>query len=362
MMPEKQFKDAVATTDRAVPSGVTRDELSRRGQLLAERQVRLSCVVPIMNEAAQVQAFIQELAAYLPTVSDFWEIIVVDDGSTDDSLSQAQQALSALCANDEPAADGQGHGSGQAVALSRNFGKEAALSAGLQVARGEVVVLIDGDFQHPFATIADFLAAWGQGYDHVYGIKANLDKEFWLWRWGRGLFHKLIALTARLEIPHGAGDFRLLDKKVVAALNQCTEQDKFMKGLYSYVGFRGAGVRYNMQVRRVGQSHFHAWRLTRFAASGFLAFSSLPLRIWGVIGFVIALCSFISASYIVISTLVNGARIPGYATLLVVVVFFGGVQLLSIGVLGEYIARIFREVKPRPAYLVQQHDCWGKWL
>ena len=332
----------------AAPQGVTAAEILRRQQLIAECRVKLSCVVPVRNEAGQVVDFIRELGLCLTQFSSCWEIIVVDDGSTDHSLSLARQALSEL------------PGSGQLVTLSRNFGKEAALSAGLKVAAGDVVVLIDGDFQHPFSSLADFIAAWGRGYDHIYGVKANLDKEFFLWRWGRNLFHNLIAFTARLNIPHGAGDFRLLDKKVVAALNLCTEQDKFMKGLYAFVGFRSVGIKYCMQARRTGQTHFRFWRLTRFAASGFLAFSSLPLRIWGVIGFVIALCSFVSASYIVISTLVNGARIPGYATLLVAVIFFGGVQLLSIGVLGEYIARIFREVKPRPAYIVQQHESWGE--
>lgn len=340
------FQQATAADAPLSPTtpalGVSQQELVARKQRVASRQLRISCVAPAMNEAGQVAEFIAQLDTYLAGLSDVYEIVLVDDGSTDATLELAREAL-----------QGAG-GSGQLVSLSRNFGKEAGIAAGLQAARGEVVVVMDADFQHPFASLDDFIAQWQLGYDHVYAVKSGAAHEAWPWRLGRRLFHGLMKAGARVQLPYGASDFRLLGRKVVDALNGCTEQDKFMKGLYAFVGFRTAAVPYKVLPRRHGQSRYHALRLTRFALSGFLSFSSLPLRVWSVVGLVIAAGSFLSAAWIVIDTLLFGIKVPGYATLLVTVVFFGGVQVLSIGVLGEYIARIFREVKPRPAFIVQQ--------
>jgi len=299
----------------------------------------ISCVVPAYNEARCITDFLPCLAKALAGLSPRYEIIVVNDGSRD----QTSSLVASLC---------QGHSHIRLINLSRNFGKEAALTAGLDHVRGDVAILIDADFQHPIELIAIFLDRWREGYDMVYGVRESRADESPLKRLGAQLFYRLLNRLSSIEIPMDAGDFRLLDRKVIDALKAMPERGRFMKGLYAWVGFRSVSVPFAVQVRHGGHTSFGLRALVRLAQTGIVAFSDVPLRVWGVIGFLISAISLLNALWIVFDTLVFGNTVPGWATLAVALMFLGGVQLISIGVLGEYLAGVFNEVKQRPTYLV----------
>jgi len=239
------------------------------------------------------------------------------------------------------------------VGLSRNFGKEIALTAGLDHASGDVVVLLDADFQHPTDLLSNFLEQWANGFDMVYGMRIDRESESYLKRNFARVFYWLMQKLTNIDLPNNAGDFRLMDRKVVNALKHFPERSRFMKGLYAWVGFKKIGVPYQVKDRKAGKSSWGFSRLAELAITGITSFSDVPLRIWGFIGFVISFISLLYAIYIAIVTLIYGADLPGFPTLAVAIMFFGGIQLLSIGILGEYIARIFTEVKQRPRYLIQ---------
>jgi glycosyltransferase involved in cell wall biosynthesis len=242
------------------------------------------------------------------------------------------------------------------VRLSRNFGKEAALTAGIDRARGEIVLLMDADLQHPPALIDDMLSAWRGGADMVYTVRATRADESWLKKIGSRWFYRVVNAGSRTPIPPDAGDFRLLDRKVVEALKSLPERNRFMKGLYAWVGFPSSVVVYEPHQRFAGDSSFSLRSLIRLALTGVTAFTNFPLRLWSAVGAVIAVCSLIGGVWIVIEHYTDDANnVPGWATLAVSAMFFSGVQLLSIGILGEYVGRIFDEVKQRPVYLVR-HD------
>ncbi len=312
-----------------------------RQQLIKQRELFISCVVPIHNEAELIARFCTELEDTLKNLTQHYEIICVDDGSEDDSVQQVKQHITS-------------HPAIKLIKLSRNFGKEMAIAAGLQHANGDVTIIIDADFQHPLDMITPFIEHWGQGYDNVYGVRNNRKDENFVKRHCSHLFYRMLDKMTEVSIPRNAGDFRLLDKQVVTAMNQCQERARFTKGLYAWVGYRSIGLPFTVQTRAAGKSSWKYGRLTNLAITGFTSFSDIPLRIWGMIGGLISLMSLISVIYIIIDTLVTGIDVPGYATLLVVVIFFGGIQLLSIGILGEYISRIFNEVKKRPPYIIEQ--------
>lgn len=312
--------------------------MNLRKQALRERSLFVSCVVPVYNEEAGVKTFVTELAAFLKTVTDHYEILLIDDGSRDHTPSIIKDHL----ISDRV----------KWIQFSRNFGKEIALTAGLHHAKGEVVILMDADFQHPFDTISSFLDAWAQGYDMAYGVRANRQDEGFIKRHITGLFYRLMSRMSKIPIPADAGDFRLLDRKVVDALNAHHEHTRFMKGLYANVGFRSLAVSYPVAKRKSGKSSFHIGRLFELALTGIISFSDLPLRIWSLIGLVISSIALVYAGFVIVDTLCYGVNVPGYPTLIVCVLFFGGIQLLSIGILGEYIARIFQEVKQRPLYII----------
>lgn len=299
----------------------------------------LSCVLPAYNEAANLPLLLERLRPVLDGLSDAWEVIVVDDGSHDDT---AQALLPWLL---EPGV--------RYLRLSRNFGKEAALTAGIDHARGEVVLLMDADLQHPASLIGDMLAAWRRGADMVCAARASRADEGMAKRLGTWAFYRLVnSRHAKVRIPVDAGDFRLMDRRVVEALKALPERTRFMKGLYAWVGFRTEIVDYMPEERHAGQSSFSLRRLAALAFTGVTAFSTLPLRLWSAVGGIVALFALGFAGWIVVEHFAFGHDVPGWATLVTGMMLFSGIQLLSIGILGEYIGRIFDEVKRRPIYLV----------
>lgn len=298
----------------------------------------ISCVIPAYNEAENLRILIPQLTATLNALSKRVEIIIVDDGSSDNTAATA-----AALTHDYPV---------RCVFLSRNFGKEAALTAGIHETSGDVVVLMDSDLQHPVAMIPVFFEKWQQGYEMVYGVRANRDDESFLKRHLTNAFYRLLRRASRIPIEPDAGDFRLLDRRVVESLKALPERSRFMKGLYAWVGYKSIGIPFQVEERRAGRTTFNFRRLTRLAIMGMVAFSELPLRISAIIGLVISIMSIIYGSYEAIRALFFGTDLKGWATLVVAITFLNGIQLMAIGVLGEYIARIFNEVKGRPNYIV----------
>lgn len=321
----------------------------QRQQAIQQKDVFITCVVPVYNEEANVQAFFTELQATLHQLTRQFEIIVVDDGSRDSTIAALMTLPSSYRV--------------KIISFSRNFGKETALTAGLEHASGEVVILMDADFQHPTAVLAEFLRQWGNGYDMVYGARQSRAGESRIKRHASRLFYWLMKKITQIDIPNNGGDFRLMDRKVVNSLNQFQERGRFMKGLYAWVGYKTIAVPFEVQERAGGKSSWGYGRLTELAITGITSFSDIPLRVWGLIGFAISTVALVYALYFMIITLVYGADLPGFPSIIVAVMFLGGIQLLSVGILGEYIARIFTEVKQRPKYLIdlkygfEQVDC-----
>ncbi|HEY1131050.1 MAG TPA: glycosyltransferase family 2 protein [Roseateles sp.] len=301
----------------------------------------LDVVLPAFNEAPNLMALFAQLRRVLGAVTPRWRIVLVDDGSSDDT------GVVALAARDAGLPL-------RYVRLSRNFGKEAALSAGLALADADRVLLMDADGQHAPELIAAMHAAWLRGADMACAVRANRDGEGLIKRWGTRLFYRLVNASTRLYIPPDAGDFRLLDRRVVDALNALPERNRFMKGLYAWVGYRTEFLPYTPHPRASGRSHFSLGRLLRLALDGVTAFSNLPLRIWSSLGGFIAFGALGYGTWLVIEHLLYGHPIPGWPTVVVGLMFFSGVQLLSIGIMGEYVGRIFDEVKQRPVYLIAQ--------
>lgn len=309
-------------------------------------QFSISCVIPAFNEAANITRFLEVLHKELLRHSQQVEMIVVNDGSRDDTAARVIMASRTLPV--------------KLIDFSRNFGKEAALTAGIEHADSDVVILIDADFQHPVETIADFIAQWRNGYDMAYGVRTDRADESALKRKSANLFYWLLDRMSSVELPPDAGDFRLLDRCVVLALRQLPERNRFMKGLYSWVGFHSVAVPFEVKERAGGATSFTFRNLWKLAVTGLVSFSDLPLRMWTVIGLIVSGISFLYAIYVVIKTMILGPDTSGWPTIVVAIMFFGGVQLISIGVLGEYIARIFNEVKQRPTYLVKGYHGFGK--
>lgn len=300
----------------------------------------VSCIVPVFNEAENIVPLLQTLHRILAGLGLRHELIVVDDGSGDASVERVMGQIATLPVT--------------LVQLSRNFGKEIALSAGIDHARGDVAVLIDGDFQHPPEMIPEFLEHWKKGYDMVFSVRAGREGESRSKRWFTRGFYALINMGSTLKIPENTQDFRVLDRRVLDALRAMPERNRFMKGLYNWVGFTRLAVVSRTDARRSGESSFNFWRLAGLALTGLTSFSIVPLRVWTICGAVVSLASIFYAFWVVIETLLYGNDLRGWPTLTVGIMFLGGVQLLSIGVLGEYIGRIFTEVKQRPAYFVSR--------
>ena len=300
----------------------------------------ISCIVPAYNEAANLPALLQALLPALQALTPQWEVLVVDDGSRDDTASALQPWLQT------PGV--------RYLALSRNFGKEAALSAGLDHAQGRVVVMLDADGQHPLSLLPRMLEGWRHGADTVCAVRDNRADESWGKRLGTALFYRIVNAGSPMRIPADAGDFRLLDRSVVDALLALPERNRFLKGLYAWVGFRTEFIPFTPAPRAHGRSSFSVPRLLGLALTGVTAFSTLPLRLWSGIGAFVALLAMGYGAFIALEHLIYGNPVPGWPTVVVSMMFFSGVQLLSIGILGEYIGRIFDEVKRRPLYLLRE--------
>jgi glycosyltransferase involved in cell wall biosynthesis len=302
----------------------------------------LSLVVPFYNEEATVQHFANAVLPVLDAVPDTkWEIICVDDGSKDQTLRE----LLALAQ-----ADMRFH----VLEFSRNFGKEAALTAGIDAARGAAVIPMDADLQDPPALIADMVAAWRAGAEVVLARRTDRSTDGILKRKTAAWFYQLHNHLSKTRIPENVGDFRLMDRIVVNALKQMPERQRFMKGIFAWVGFHTVTLNYARAPRAAETSKFSGLALWNFAIEGFTSFSTLPLKIWTYLGAASALITFLYALYIFIRTIVSGNPVPGYASLFVAVLFFGSVQLISVGLLGEYIGRIYMETKQRPPYLIRR--------
>jgi glycosyltransferase involved in cell wall biosynthesis len=303
--------------------------------------VKLSLVVPVFNEMESVGLFINQVNATFQNVpATILEFVFINDGSTDSTLEQLlkYQAVDSRI---------------KVIDLSRNFGKEAALTAGLQVATGQVIVPIDVDLQDPPELILEMIAKWKQGYEVVLGRRVNRDSDSWAKRISASCFYFLHNKMADPKLPENVGDFRLMDRSVVDALNNLPESRRFMKGLFAWVGFRTAYVDYTRPERVAGSTKFNGWRLWNFALEGITSFSTDPLRIWTYLGLTVSLLSFIFAIFIIIKVLLYGIDAPGYASLMVAVTFLGGLQLIGIGVIGEYLGRTYIESKRRPIFLIR---------
>jgi glycosyltransferase involved in cell wall biosynthesis len=299
----------------------------------------LSIVVPVLNEERGLPRLLERLGAMLAGLGRPWEVIFVDDGSTDGTTA----ALLALNARDPRF---------KAVVLSRNFGKEIAVAAGLRYTTGAAAVVMDGDLQHPPETIPALIAQWEQGYDVVYGTRESRATDTKLHRVFATAFYGVFNKMSRTELPLGAGDFRLVDRKVLDVLNRMDERARFNKGLFAWVGFKSTGVPYRVEARGEGRSRWRPRQLMRFALDGLVSFSTIPLRVWSYLGLLISACAFLFALYILMEALVFGVTTPGFPTLIISVMFFAGVQLISLGVIGEYLGRVYEEVKGRPLFVV----------
>ena len=305
---------------------------------------RVSLVVPFYNEAQGIAAFEAGVRATLEALPGYeFEVVCVDDGSGDATLA----GLQAAAARDPRYV---------VIGLSRNFGKEAALTAGIDHASGDAVIPMDADLQDPPELLAQLLAQWRDGAEVVLAHRVDRSTDRYLKRTVAGLFYRIHNRLSDIKLPEDVGDFRLMDRAVVDAVRRLPERQRFMKGLFAWVGFKTRSVEYRRPARAAGQSHFSGLRLWNFALDGITSFSTLPLRIWSYIGLVGALVSFSYGAYILLRTVVFGVDVPGYASLLAATLFVGSVQLLSIGILGEYIGRIYLETKQRPTYIVRSID------
>ncbi len=301
----------------------------------------ISLVVPVFNEQEVLGIFLERTSAVLDQAGFDYEYVFVNDGSSDDTLLM----LVGLSAKNSHI---------RVVDLSRNFGKEAALTAGIDLVRGNVLIPMDVDLQDPPELIPRLVERWREGYDVVYGVRSQRAEDSAMKRATAGWFYRLFNRLSSTHIPDNAGDFRLLDERVVAVLRQLPERNRFMKGIFSWVGFRSIGVPYERPARAAGQTKWNFLKLWNFALDGIFSFSTVPLRVWSYVGVLISFLSFVYASFIVIRILILGKDLPGYASIITVVLFLGGIQLLSLGIIGEYLGRLFVETKGRPVYIVDR--------
>ena len=304
-------------------------------------KIRLSVVVPIYNEEPNLDYLFERLETVLIPLQLNYEIVCVNDGSRDNTL---------MCLVHHH----QRNPAIKVIDLSRNFGKEIALSAGIDYAKGDAVIPIDADLQDPPELIGELIAKWQEGYDVVYATRRFRYGESWLKRFTANGFYRIMGWISPLPMPKNTGDFRLLDRRVVDALKTMGERTRFMKGLFTWVGFRQTAILYDRPQRYKGQTKWNYWKLWNFAVGGIASFSVRPLQVSSYIGLILSSLSFLYASFLVLRTLIFGIDVPGYASLMVAVLFLGGVQLVSLGIIGEYLGRVYEEVKERPLYLIRE--------
>jgi polyisoprenyl-phosphate glycosyltransferase len=302
---------------------------------------KISLVVPFYNEEEGVDFFYAQLSKLLNSIQGIdWEVVCVNDGSRDSTFDK----LCALSTMDHRFF---------VVDLARNFGKEAALTAGIDYAAGNAVIPIDADLQDPPELIPQLIEEWNKGFDVVLARRVDRQKDGFLKRNTAHWFYKVHNMISDVPIPEDVGDFRLMDRKVIEALSRLPERRRFMKGLFSWVGFRTTTINYVRDERMAGKTKFSGWRLWNLALEGITGFSTAPLRLWTYLGLITATVAFAYAVWIIARTIIFGIDLPGYASMLTIVLFLGGINLIGIGVIGEYIGRIYMETKQRPIYIVR---------
>jgi len=325
---------------------VTSDD--RRIRHLAARDARsgkrpvLSVVIPLLNEVGGLPHLVARLQPALDEIALPYEILFVDDGSTDGTL----ELLRELNGKDARL---------KSISLSRNFGKEVAVAAGLRYAAGDAVILMDADLQHPPEVLPEFVKFWRQGYDDVYGQRMDRKTDSALYRTLARVFYSSFRMMSGTQLHENAGDFRLLSRRAVDALNKLGERSRFNKGLFAWIGYRSIGVPYEPAGRAAGdKSRWSMRKLYRFAIDGIASFTTIPLRIWSYVGLIVSACAFSYAVVFFIRTLIYGADVAGFPTLIISIMMLSGVQLISLGIIGEYLGRIYEEVKARPLFLVAE--------
>ena len=301
----------------------------------------VSIVVPVLNEAQSLRSLAARLTKVLETLGNPFEIIVVDDGSTDGTI----EVLRALNAEDPRF---------RAVSLSRNFGKEIAVAAGLEHVTGDAAIIMDGDLQHPPEMIGRFIELWDAGWDIVYGRRTDRSRNTLAEKMSARVFYRVFHYLSGTELPDGAGDFRLLDRRVIEVFNRLDERSRFNKGLFAWVGFKSIGVPFEVAARAHGTSRWHFRRLLRFAFDGIASFTTVPLKIWSYVGVAVSVVALAYAGAFLVKTLIWGVDVPGFPSLFISVLLLGGIQLISLGVIGEYLGRVYEEVKGRPLYIVAE--------
>ncbi|MFT5661982.1 MAG: glycosyltransferase involved in cell wall biosynthesis [Sulfurimonas sp.] len=300
----------------------------------------ISIVCPCYNEEEVIEHFLKSITPILTKSEKSYEIIFIDDGSKDNTLNVLLEAK-------------QNHENIRVIKLSRNFGKEKALTAGIDLSLGETVVPIDVDLQDPPELILDFIKKYEEGYDVVLAKRVDRTTDTYAKKFSAEAFYKFHNKISDISIPNNVGDYRLMSRKVVEQIKKLPESQRFMKGIFAWVGFQTVTVEYKREARVAGETSFNGWKLWNFALDGITSFSTVPLRIWLYVGVILASLSFVYGSIIIIKTLIFGIDSPGYASLLTTVLFLGGVQLMGIGILGEYIGRIYTETKNRPIYIIE---------
>ncbi|MGF1539636.1 MAG: glycosyltransferase family 2 protein [Pleurocapsa sp.] len=301
----------------------------------------LSIVIPLYNEEENIDYLFERVIAVLDKLQTSYEIICINDGSQDNTLKYLidyhyQNPMIKV------------------INLSRNFGKEIALTAGIDYASGGAIIPIDADLQDPPELIAELVAKWREGYDVVYATRRSRRGETWLKRVTAKAFYRTIGRMSRVPIPSNTGDFRLLDRRVVEAIKKLPERTRFMKGLFAWVGYKQTSIMFDREPRFQGKTTWNYWKLWNFALDGIISFSFLPLKIWSYIGVLISFVSLLYASFLIIRTLIFGIDVPGYASLMVAILFLGGIQLITLGIIGEYLGRVYEEVKGRPLYFIRE--------
>ncbi|MEA5467971.1 glycosyltransferase family 2 protein [Spirulina sp. 06S082] len=307
-------------------------------------RVELSIVIPCYNEEDNLTVLFQRLQGVLEGLNLTYEIICINDGSKDSTLKKLIYF----------------HHQNQAIKiinLSRNFGKEIALTAGLDYACGNAMIPLDADLQDPPELITKLVEKWREGYDVVCATRRSRQGESWLKKFTSRAFYQTLGNMSPVPIPENTGDFRLLDRRVVEAIKKMPERTRFMKGIFAWVGYKQTSILFDRDPRFQGKTTWNYWKLWNFALDGITSFSMLPLKVWSYLGLFISLISLLYASFLVLRTFILGIDVPGYASIMVAILFFGGIQLITLGVLGEYLGRVYEEVKGRPLYFVR--DAYG---
>jgi len=306
--------------------------------------IQISVVIPLYNEEENIDILFKRVISALESLKLTYEIICINDGSKDKTLD----ILIDYHLNNSDI---------KVINLSRNFGKDIALTAGIDYASGNAVIPIDADLQDPPELIGEMVLKWQEGYDIVYATRKTRQSETWFKRSTANAFYVILDKITKISIPRNTGDFRLLDRKAVEALKRLPERTRFMKGLFAWVGFKSTYILFERQPRYQGNTKWNYWKLWNFALDGITSFSLLPLKIWTYVGLIISLLSLFYASFLVMRTIFLGIDVPGYASLMVAILFLGGIQLITLGIIGEYLGRVYEEIKGRPLYLVR--DLYG---